>query len=50
MPFDQIEQFVSDGKADAGLLIHEGQLTYSENGLRKIVDRDGLHTSEETGP
>jgi 1,4-dihydroxy-6-naphthoate synthase len=38
VPFDEIEQFVLDGKADAGLLIHEGQLTYSENGLRKIVD------------
>jgi len=38
VPFDQIEQFVKDGKADAGLLIHEGQLTYQDNGLRKIVD------------
>ena len=38
VPFDQIEQFVLDGKADAGLLIHEGQLTYADNGLRKIVD------------
>ena len=38
VPFDQIETFVADGKADAGLLIHEGQLTYADNGLRKIVD------------
>lgn len=38
VPFDQIEDFVLQGKADAGLLIHEGQLTYSDNGLRKIVD------------
>ena len=38
VPFDQIEAFVADGKADAGLLIHEGQLTYADNGLRKIVD------------
>jgi 1,4-dihydroxy-6-naphthoate synthase len=38
VPFDQIEQFVADGNADAGLLIHEGQLTYAQNGLRKIVD------------
>src|SRR5215468_7379266 len=29
VPFDQIEQFVVDGNADAGLLIHEGQLTYA---------------------
>src|SRR6478672_5211668 len=38
VPFDQIEEFVAKGKADAGLLIHEGQLTYAENGLKKIVD------------
>jgi 1,4-dihydroxy-6-naphthoate synthase len=38
VPFDRIEQFVLDGKADAGLLINEGQLTYGDNGLRKIVD------------
>ena len=38
MPFDQIQDFVLQGNADAGLLIHEGQLTYADNGLRKIVD------------
>lgn len=38
VPFDEIEQFVLDGNADAGLLIHEGQLTYADNGLRKVVD------------
>ena len=38
VPFDEIEAFVLQGKADAGLLIHEGQLTYADNGLRKIVD------------
>jgi 1,4-dihydroxy-6-naphthoate synthase len=38
VPFDRIEACVIEGKADAGLLIHEGQLTYAENGLRKIVD------------
>ena len=38
VPFDEIQQVVLDGKADAGLLIHEGQLTYAEEGLRKIVD------------
>ena len=38
VPFDQIEAFVAAGKADAGLLIHEGQLTYAENGLGKVVD------------
>jgi len=48
VPFDEIEQFVLDGKADAGLLIHEGQLTYAQNGLRKIVDL-GEWWAERTG-
>ena len=48
VPFDEIEQFVADGKADAGLLIHEGQLTYAQNGLRKIVDL-GEWWAERTG-
>ncbi len=38
VPFDQIQQAVAEGKADAGLLIHEGQLTYAEEGLMKLVD------------
>jgi 1,4-dihydroxy-6-naphthoate synthase len=38
MPFDQIQEKVRDGEIDAGLLIHEGQLTYAEEGLKKIVD------------
>jgi 1,4-dihydroxy-6-naphthoate synthase len=38
IPFDEIQQAVLDGKAEAGLLIHEGQLTYQDEGLRKIVD------------
>ena len=38
VPFDEIQQFVLAGKADAGLLIHEGQLTYADEGLKKIVD------------
>ena len=38
MPFDQIQQAVVDGRVDAGLLIHEGQLTYQADGLVKIVD------------
>ena len=38
VPFDQIQQAVLDGKAQAGLLIHEGQLTYQDEGLQKIVD------------
>jgi 1,4-dihydroxy-6-naphthoate synthase len=38
MPFDEIQEAVRDGKAQAGLLIHEGQLTYATDGLRKLVD------------
>jgi 1,4-dihydroxy-6-naphthoate synthase len=37
-PFDQIQEQVREGKVAAGLLIHEGQLTYQDEGLRKIVD------------
>ena len=38
MPFDEILEAVRDGKVEAGLLIHEGQLTYAQEGLRKLVD------------
>ena len=38
MPFDQIQEKVHAGEVAAGLLIHEGQLTYADEGLRKIVD------------
>jgi len=37
-PFDQIIPKVVSGEADAGLIIHEGQLTYAEAGLVKLVD------------
>jgi len=48
VPFDQIQQAVLEGKAEAGLLIHEGQLTYQDDGLKKIVDL-GEWWSERTG-
>lgn len=38
VPFDEIIEAVLEGKADAGLIIHEGQLTYSQMGLTKIID------------
>src|SRR6202795_3665341 len=38
MPFDEIQGNVMNGTVAAGLLIHEGQLTYGEDGLKKIVD------------
>jgi len=48
VPFDEIQQAVLDGKAEAGLLIHEGQLTYQDEGLQKIVDL-GEWWAEQTG-
>jgi 5,8-dihydroxy-2-naphthoate synthase len=38
VPFDKILDEVTSGRAEAGLLIHEGQLTYEQEGLVKIVD------------
>jgi len=38
MPFDTILDAVKEGTVDAGLIIHEGQLTYGQMGLTKIVD------------
>jgi 5,8-dihydroxy-2-naphthoate synthase len=38
LPFDRILDEVHDGRADAGLLIHEGQLTYADAGLVKSLD------------
>jgi 1,4-dihydroxy-6-naphthoate synthase len=38
VPFDQIMERVLAGEFDAGLIIHEGQLTYAQQGLKKVVD------------
>jgi 1,4-dihydroxy-6-naphthoate synthase len=38
VPFDKIFDAVQSGRADAGLIIHEGQLTYARSGFEKIVD------------
>jgi 1,4-dihydroxy-6-naphthoate synthase len=38
VPFDRIIEAVQSGQADAGLLIHEGQLFYQRLGLNKVVD------------
>jgi 1,4-dihydroxy-6-naphthoate synthase len=38
LPFDKILDEVKSGRAEAGLLIHEGQLTYAEEGLAKVLD------------
>ena len=38
VPFDQIIEAVQEGRCDAGLLIHEGQLFYEKLGLHKVID------------
>ena len=38
VPFDQIFEAVKAGRADAGLIIHEGQLTYANAGMENLVD------------
>lgn len=38
VPFDKIFEAVQSGKADAGLIIHEGQLTYAQAGFKKVID------------
>jgi len=48
VPFDEIFEVVKSGRADAGLVIHEGQLTYKNSGLEKIVDL-GEWWKSETG-
>ncbi|MBA3768906.1 MAG: ABC transporter substrate-binding protein [Blastocatellia bacterium] len=48
VPFDEIIDAVKDGKADAGLLIHEGQLFYNQMGLHKVLDL-GEWWHEKTG-
>jgi 1,4-dihydroxy-6-naphthoate synthase len=48
VPFDRIIPAVVAGEFDAGLIIHEGQLTYGRDGLRKVLDL-GVWWKEETG-
>ncbi len=48
VPFDQILDTVAAGQVDAGVVIHEGQLTFAERGLSTVVDL-GAWWREETG-
>jgi 5,8-dihydroxy-2-naphthoate synthase len=48
VPFDQIFDYVRAGKAEVGLLIHEGQLTYAQEGFHLILDL-GRWWKAETG-
>ena len=48
MPFDHILPAVAEGRADVGLIIHEGQLFYQDKGLHQIIDL-GQWWQEKTG-
>jgi 1,4-dihydroxy-6-naphthoate synthase len=48
VPFDQILAAVAEGKYDAGLIIHEGQLTFQNQGLHLVTDL-GVWWQERTG-
>jgi len=48
VPFDEILNTVEQGKVDAGLIIHEGQLTFQNQGLKLVVDL-GVWRYEKTG-
>jgi 5,8-dihydroxy-2-naphthoate synthase len=48
LPFDRILDAVASGQFDAGLIIHEGQLTYMNLGLRLVVDL-GVWWQQKTG-
>lgn len=48
LPFDQILAAVAEGRFDAGLIIHEGQLTFQNQGLQLVVDL-GVWWQERTG-
>jgi len=47
-PFDRILDEVREGRADVGLIIHEGQLTFGGHGLHKVLDL-GAWWKQETG-
>ncbi len=48
VPFDEVLDVVARGEVAAGVVIHEGQLTYGEQGLHAVVDL-GAWWKEETG-
>jgi 1,4-dihydroxy-6-naphthoate synthase len=49
MPFDKIMDAVDAGKVDAGLLIHEGQITYQSLGYNKVLDFGEFWEKETNG-
>jgi len=48
VPFDRIPGHVRDGEVDAGLLIHEGQVTWERDGLHRVIDL-GVWWRDRTG-
>ena len=46
LPFDKIMKSIDDGKIDAGVIIHEGQITYQSLGYNKILDFGELWDKE----
>jgi len=49
IPFDEIMPRVSSGEFDSGLLIHEGQITYEQEGFNKILDFGELWQEKTKG-
>ena len=49
VPFDEILEYVRDGHADFGLIIHEGQLTYADEGLHLVADLGVWWAAETDG-
>jgi len=45
-PFDGILDDVAQGRVDAGVIIHEGQLTFAEHGVRRVADLGQLWQAE----
>jgi 5,8-dihydroxy-2-naphthoate synthase len=50
VPFDRIFEAVESGEVDAGVVIHEGQLTFADRGLAAIVDFGEWWRAETGGP
>jgi 1,4-dihydroxy-6-naphthoate synthase len=50
VPFDRIFEAVESGRAEAGVVIHEGQLTFAERGLSAVVDLGSWWRDETGGP
>jgi 1,4-dihydroxy-6-naphthoate synthase len=50
VPFDQILDVVERGEVDAGVVIHEGQLTFGDQGLEGVVDLGAWWAGETGGP